>query len=177
MLFYEVKDTVREHLSRTTFPTDMLDKALANGRRIVEQAGNWYWMRADTFFTLVVGQHIYPINSSGQAVDMMEVTGFASSLSSSNASLNTSTIKLPTKFLVQPIDVPGFKDIRAALVKRQTDSEWSLCEAGGVTREEADLHFAINDRGQTELIHVDNFNLLVYPPFPNEAYAIQLYYW
>jgi hypothetical protein len=176
MLYYEVKDVVREHLARTTFPTDILDKALANGRRIVEQAGNWYWMRQDAYFTLVVDQSIYPINTSGQPSDPVEVLGFSPDLAASNPTVTSDTLKLPTKLLVQPISVPNFKDVRSALVKKQTDTNWNPVETGGITKEEADLHFAINDSGTTELILIDNFNLLVYPPFPDSDYIVHLYY-
>ena len=172
-----VKDIVREHLARTTFPTNMLDKSLDQGRRIIEQAGNWYWMRLETFFQLVVNQSIYPMNVTGEASGPVEVTVFPSNLATSNATVTTATDKFPVTFTVDPISVPGFKDVRAANVKKRTDSEWSFCEVGGITKEEADLHFSINDSGQTELILIDNFNLMVYPPFPDSDYVVNLYYW
>lgn len=175
--FGDVKDIVREHLSRTTFPTNMLDKALDQGRRIIEQAGNWYWMRAETFFLLTVNQPVYPINSTGAAMAPQEVIIFPSTLASTNASITTTTDKLPQKILVEPVAIPGFKDVRAANVKKRTDSEWSFCQIGGVTKEEADLHFSLNDPGQTELIVVDNMSLFVYPPFPDQDYVVYLYYW
>lgn len=176
--FGTVKDIVREHLSRTTFPTNMLDKALDQGRRIVEQAGNWWWMRAETSFVTVINQHIYPmVTEVGASLDPVIVTGFSPSLAAANASVNTATDKLPTSFLVQPISVPGFKDTRAALSKKRTDSEWSITDVGGVAKEEADLHFAINETGQPQLLLVDNFNLLTYPPFPDKDYLVYLYYW
>lgn len=59
-----VKDVVREHLSRTGFPTAMLDLALAGGRRQVEQTGNYYWMHNKKTFNLVATQQDYSITTS-----------------------------------------------------------------------------------------------------------------
>src|SRR3990167_10521426 len=60
----EVKDIVREHFSRTQFPTAMLDQALAEGRRIIEHHGNFWWMRGRKDFALVIGTGSYSITSS-----------------------------------------------------------------------------------------------------------------
>lgn len=180
MLWYEVKDTVREHLARTTFPTDMLDKSLANGRRIVEQAGNWYWMRLETFFTTQINQPVYPIYSQIETpsggIPPQEVLIFNPNLASTNAAVDTATIKIPEKIKVQPVWIPGYKDSRAALVKEKTDNSWSPCGIGQITKSEMDQHYAINDNGITQCILVENFNLYVYPPFPDKEYLIYLYY-
>ncbi len=60
----EVKDIVREHFSRTQFPTGQLDQALAEGRRIIENGGNFWWMRDRKDFSLVIGQGSYSILTS-----------------------------------------------------------------------------------------------------------------
>mgnify|MGYP001161866119 CR=1 FL=1 len=60
----EVKDIVREHFSRTQFPTGQLDQALAEGRRIIEHHGNFWWMRDRKDFSLAVDQGSYSILTS-----------------------------------------------------------------------------------------------------------------
>ena len=57
----EVKDIVREHFSRTQFPTGQLDLALTEGRRIIEHHGNFWWMRTRKDFALVIDQGTYNI--------------------------------------------------------------------------------------------------------------------
>ena len=59
-----IKDIVREHLSRTSFPTVFLDLALAGGRREVEKGGNYYWMRNIKNHDLVAAQQDYSITTS-----------------------------------------------------------------------------------------------------------------
>jgi len=176
MLFYEVKDIVREHLSRTTFPTSMLDAALTNGRQIVEQAGNWWWMRAEADFNTVIRQQVYPINTTGQPVGLVTVRGFPPSTTSASGSTSTTEIQ-PSFYQVQPIDVIGFKDIRAAIIKKKTDLEWAPLDTGGVTKEECDLHYALNDTGMPNVLIIDNFNIYTYPPMPDTEYIIRLYHW
>lgn len=61
----DVKDIVREHFSRTAFPTVMLDFALAEGRRIVESHANFWWMRDEKDFSLTIGTGSYGITTSG----------------------------------------------------------------------------------------------------------------
>lgn len=176
MLYFQVKDIIREHLARTTFPTSMLDESLTNGRQIVEQAGNWWWMKAEADFRIVTRQGVYPINTSGQPVGPVKVRGFPPSTTSSSGSEIGVEIQ-PSFFEVQPIDVPGFKDMRMAIIKTPTDLEWSPMDVGGVTKEEADLHYAINETGMPEAAVIDNFNFNVYPPFPDQDYIVRLYYW
>ena len=61
----EVKDIVREHFSRTQFPTGQLDQSLSEGRRIIEHHGNFWWMRALKEFSLIANTGSYGITSSG----------------------------------------------------------------------------------------------------------------
>lgn len=67
MLLYELKDFVREHFGRLGLPTSILDQALTEGRKLVEQEGNFWWMRATTDFNLVSSpaQQDYTIESGG----------------------------------------------------------------------------------------------------------------
>ena len=60
----DVKDFVREHLARTTFPTEFLDRAIDGGRRYVEKEGNWWWMRAPATPVAVVNQQNYTLDDS-----------------------------------------------------------------------------------------------------------------
>jgi hypothetical protein len=179
--FGDIKDIVREHLGRTTFPTNMLDKALDQGRRIVEQQGNWYWMREETYFDVVANQPIYPIvtldNPSQQDMQPVRKNIFPPSVAQSASGTTTSTTKYPTPTLVQPVSIPGFKDVRGAAVKKPTDSDWNFVEVGGIAKEEADNHWSINDPGMPELLLFDNFDMLVYPPFPDQIYTIHLFYY
>jgi hypothetical protein len=148
----------------------MLDRALEQGRRIVEQAGNWWWMKGEVTFDLVANQPVYPINTSSQPVQPVERVVFT-------PGSITSTAKYPTTIKVQPVDVVDFKDVRAALVKKPSDINWNFMEVGGITKEEADNHWSINDSGMPELLLVENFDLFVYPPFPDSTYTLKLYYW
>lgn len=175
MLVYEVKDIIREHLARTTFPTTMLDFALKNGRQIVEQAGNWWWMRLETYFNLVQFQKVYPINTTGQPTGPVTVVDFPPD-TPKNVGSQVGVIVQPSAFQVDPISVPGFKDIRYMSIKTPTDMEWSPMDTGGITKEEADLHYAINEQGMAELALIDNFNLYVYPPFPDQNYEVHMHY-
>ena len=175
MLFGEIKDVVREHLSRTTFPTDALDKALSQGRRFVEQQGNWWWMRAETFWQTEVNRQYYPIFSGDGAPPMVNVTAFPPTTPTTVVGVQAVPV-IPSTFPVQSLPVPGFKDVRFCMVKPANDVEWSPCDTGGVTKEEAELHYAINETGMPELIIIDNFNLLTFPPFPDQNYVIKMLY-
>lgn len=178
--FGYVKDIVREHLARTTFPTDSLNKSLDQGRRIIEQAGNWYWMRAEAFFDTIANQHVYPIvvdSTVKGSMNPVTRTFFAPTLAASNSGVTSTSNKYPTAQTVQPISIPGYKDFRGALTKRPNDSDWNYVEVGGITKEEADNHWSINDPGMPEVILIENFDLLTYPPFPDQTYTVYLFYY
>lgn len=64
MTLGEAKDLVREHFGRLGFNSTMLVEALKQGRRLVEQQGNFWWMRAEKDFTLTVDQGEYSIIAS-----------------------------------------------------------------------------------------------------------------
>lgn len=176
MKLFEAKDIVREHLARTTFPTVLLDEALTNGRRIVEQTGNFYWMRAETFWQTEVNRQHYPIYSvNDNEAPLVEVTGFPPTTSTLVVGIQPTPV-IPSTFKVQSIKVPNFKDIRFCFVKPANDVEWSPCDTGGVSKEEAELHYAINENGMPELIILDNSTLLTFPPFPDQNYVIKMLY-
>lgn len=174
MQFYELKDTVREHLARTTFPTDMLDKALANGRRIVENTGNYYWMIQDAVFITEVNRQVYPIFSGNElpsgGLSTVEVLTFKP-----NYTLNEP--KLPEKLMVQPIWLPGYKEVRAILVKSDTDNGWVDVTVGNIPRNQVDSRFSFDDSGPPSLVIIENFNLYVYPPRPDKRYSLYTYYY
>ena len=65
MKLYQVKDIVREHHSRIGLPTVVLDLALDGGRREVEKAGTWWFMRATKTFNTTADTSSYPITTSG----------------------------------------------------------------------------------------------------------------
>jgi hypothetical protein len=62
---YQVKDIVRGHLENTAFPTPYLDLALSGGRREVEKAGNFWWMKATKTFTATTDTNTYAITTAG----------------------------------------------------------------------------------------------------------------
>jgi hypothetical protein len=51
------KDAVRGHFNRTDFPTSMLDMALDQGRREIEEEANFWWMRGIKTLDLGDGTH------------------------------------------------------------------------------------------------------------------------
>lgn len=65
MKFFEAKDTVREHFSRLGFPSSQLIISLSQGRRFIEKYANFWWMRKEKDFNLVVDQATYSITTSG----------------------------------------------------------------------------------------------------------------
>lgn len=69
MLFYQVKDYVREHFGRAGIPTSFLDLALEAGRLEVENAGNFWWMQSQIDFNTVDGTQTYIIGS-GAAINI-----------------------------------------------------------------------------------------------------------
>ena len=58
---FKIKDIVWDHFGRVGFPSTMLDRALEGGRREVEQAGNFWWMRTTKEWSLTVGTNEYPL--------------------------------------------------------------------------------------------------------------------
>ena len=163
MLLFEAKDIVREHLGRTGFPTFLLDQALAQGRMTVEQQGNWYWMRDETFWKTVIDQQYYPIFAGDGPPPLTKVLAFPAGVTT-----------IPSVLAIQSIPIPEFKDVRSCFVKKLTDNQWSPVTTGGVTKEEAELHYSIDDSGEPELIVLDNFNLVIFPPKPDQEYVIKL---
>jgi hypothetical protein len=140
MKLYQIKDIVRDHFSRTAFPTVMLDEALAGGRRMIEGEGNWWWMRATATPSLVIAQQSYSILTSTS-------NGF---------------------------NKPNFKDVRAAAVKRSTDTEWTRVDVGEMPLEEAEQNYATDETGETELMIVDNETAILFP-IPDAAYNFKMW--
>lgn len=64
MKFFECKDIVREHFSRTGFPSSMLILSLTEGRHSIEMHANWWWMKQEKDFSLVVDQQEYSVTTS-----------------------------------------------------------------------------------------------------------------
>ena len=166
MLLFEVKDIVREHLGRTAFPSFLLDKALEQGRMIVEQQGNFYWMRAEAFWRTVINQQHYPIFSGDGPAPQVKITAFSAG--------NSST---PSTFNVQSVPIPRFKDVRFIFVKAESDTSWSSVQTGEITKEEIELNFSITETGMPAVIILDNFNLVVFPPMPDKEYVVKMFYY
>jgi len=68
----EVKDIVREHFTRTQFPTAQLDQALAEGRRIIENFANFWWMRGRKDFALTIGTGSYSITGAALNIPLFK---------------------------------------------------------------------------------------------------------
>ena len=64
MKFFEAKDIVREHFSRLKFTTPMLIHSLTEGRHQLETHANFWWMKKEKDFSLVVDQASYSITTS-----------------------------------------------------------------------------------------------------------------
>lgn len=65
MYLYEAKDFVREHFGRLGLPSTLLNLALAEGRKMIEREGNFWWMRTIADWSLIVGQQEYTIEDGG----------------------------------------------------------------------------------------------------------------
>jgi hypothetical protein len=141
MLYYEVKDMVREHFGRMGLPTGILDTALAESRKMIEREGNFWWMRGIANFNLVASTTTYAIGS-----------GLA-------------------------IDIAKFKDARALQQKKSTDTRWEPVELGVIDQEDLNLMYDNDDPGEPEYAIIDNTTLYVYPPLPDLAYNMRLYYY
>ena len=141
MLYYEVKDMVREHFGRLGLPTSILDIALAESRKMIEREGNFWWMRGIANFNLVASTTTYAIGS-----------GLA-------------------------IDIAKFKDARALQQKTSTATRWEPVELGVIDQEDLNLMYDNDDTGEPEYAIIDNTTLYVYPPLPDAAYNMRLYYY
>lgn len=61
MFLWEAKDIVRAHFGGTAFPTVQLDHALTQGRRMIEEHANFWWMQGEKDFSLTINQQSYPL--------------------------------------------------------------------------------------------------------------------
>lgn len=144
MKFFEAKDTVREHFSRTAFPTSQLILSLSEGRAAVERHANWWWMKKEKDFSLVVDQSSYSITTS-----------------TSNG-----------------LNLPKFKDARALVWKlNAAATQWDPVEIGTMSKPDADLAYATDGEGSPDLAIVDDTDLFIYPPKPQETYVMRLYHY
>ena len=64
MKLYEAKDLVRQHLSKTTFDTSMVDAALAHARREIEKLQNFWWMEATHLVSTLDDTRSYNITTA-----------------------------------------------------------------------------------------------------------------
>ena len=75
-------------------------------------------------------------------------------------------------------NVPDFKDIRAAAFKRTGDVEWSPVQVGTTPINEAQIHFATNDKGPPEVLYVDNEDAVFFPPLLDQSdYQLLTFYY
>ena len=145
MKFYEVKDIIREHFSRFNFPTKMLSLSLQYGRQQIEAAGNFWWMKSEKDFNLVVNQATYSITT----------------LDTNSSGLN----------------LPKFKDARALIYKKSTDVRYGQVTLGKSDKEELDLFYDTDDAGPPEEAIINDTSLIIYPPEPDLAYNMRLYFY
>src|SRR3990170_4139729 len=140
MKLFEVKDIIREHFSRFNFPTRMLDLSLSQGRQQIEVQGNFWWMKSEKDFNLVVDQAEYSITTL-----------------SDGSGLN----------------LPKFKDARALVWKKPTDTRYGIVDLGKIDKEDLDLTWDTDDEGNPEQSVIDNTTLIIYPPKPQVAYNMR----
>ena len=142
MQLWQVKDIVREHFGRTGFNTNMLTLALDEGRRIIENEGNWWWMKDINNFTLTIDQQEYDIETGGDIVE------------------------------------PDFKDLRWLSYRQSSASvQWEPIEVGSIGKEELDMMYQTDDEGPPEAAALENKTLFIYPPKPQVAYPMRLYFY
>lgn len=60
----KVKDLVRDIVGRDVIQSHVMTLALDSGRREIEKAANFYWMRATKTWNITVGTNEYPITVS-----------------------------------------------------------------------------------------------------------------
>lgn len=75
------------------------------------------------------------------------------------------------------LNVPLFKDIAALYWKVSTDTQWEIVDIGKKTKHELDLEYATDEEGTPEQATIDNVTLAIYPPEPQVAYNMKMYYW
>ena len=73
------------------------------------------------------------------------------------------------------LNLPNFKDARRLICKQSTATTWDPVTLGTVSKEDLDLAYATDDDGQPETAVIENDQLIVYPPDPDEAYDARLY--
>ena len=64
MKLFEVKFIVRQHFANLQLSPMMLNLSLTQGRREIETHGNWWWMKKEKDFSLVIDQSSYSITTS-----------------------------------------------------------------------------------------------------------------
>ena len=75
------------------------------------------------------------------------------------------------------ITIPNFKDAQALQWKRAAEVSWEPVAFGELTKDDLDLMYDEDDEGHPEAAYLQNKKLYVYPPNPDVAYNMKLYYW
>lgn len=74
-------------------------------------------------------------------------------------------------------DIANFKDARYLLVKKASDVNWLPVDLGVVDHEELDQMYDEDDFGVPDFALIDNTTLKLYPPLPDFAYDLRLYFY
>lgn len=75
------------------------------------------------------------------------------------------------------INIANFKDARALQQKISTETQWETVELGILDQEDLNIMYENDDDGEPEYAVIDNVTLTVYPPLPDLAYNMRLYYY
>jgi hypothetical protein len=73
------------------------------------------------------------------------------------------------------LNIPDFKDLRILFEKSSESVAWSPVETKEF--EEAWQIYATDEEGEPEVAVFDNETLYLFPPVPDAAYNVRLYYW
>lgn len=65
MVYGDIKEVVRTTIGKRDIEPVIMEYIIASGRREIEKANNWYYMRKKVDFTLVEDQQAYSVKSGG----------------------------------------------------------------------------------------------------------------
>ena len=74
-------------------------------------------------------------------------------------------------------DIANFKDARFLMQKESQESNWSPIDLGVTDQEELDMVYDDDDEGEPERAVIENATVRLYPPLPDKAYDLRLYYY
>jgi len=74
-----------------------------------------------------------------------------------------------------PISLTNFKDARAMSWREPNGVNWEPIAFGTHTKEELDVLYDTNDKGNPEAAALENKTIFLYPPDPDKAYPVRLY--